>query len=142
QLNTSLERRVAERTAQLEAAVKELEAFSYSVSHDLRAPLRTIDGFSQTLLEDYGPQLDAEAQRTLSIIRHQCQYMGQLIDDLINLARVTRVGMRRARVNLSDLAQSLAAELHQKDPARQVQIQIDPGLQVVGDLNLLRIMLS
>jgi len=141
-LNTELERRVTERTAQLEAAVKELESFSYSVSHDLRAPLRSIDGFSQALLEDYGNQIDEEGRHNLEIVRHEVQRMGQLIDDLLNLARVTRAGMYQVEVDLSELANVLASGLHQKEPDRQVEFSIAPDLRVVGDLNLLRIMLD
>jgi signal transduction histidine kinase len=142
QLNTDLERRVAERTAQLEAALRELESFSYSVSHDLRAPLRSIDGFSQALLEDYADKLDEEGRRNLEIVRHEVQRMGQLIDDLLNLARVTRVGMHRVKVDLGELAKTLATSLHQKEPERQVEFDIAENLQVVGDYNLLRIMLD
>jgi GAF domain-containing protein len=141
-LNTELERRVTERTAQLEAAVKELESFSYSVSHDLRAPLRSIDGFSQALLEDYGNQIDEEGRHNLEIVRHEVQRMGQLIDDLLNLARVTRTGMYQVEVDLSELANVLATGLHQKEPDRQVEFSIAPDLRVIGDFNLLRIMLD
>src|SRR5213078_609255 len=89
-LNSELEQRVIERTAQLEAANKELEAFSYSVSHDLRAPLRAVDGFSQAVLEDFGSQLPEEGRRQLQIIRSSAQRMGALIDDLLTFARLSR----------------------------------------------------
>ena len=94
-LNADLERRVAERTAQLEAANRELEAFSYSVSHDLRAPLRAVNGFAGIVLEDYGKQLPEEGQRYLERIRNGGQQMGQLIDDLLEFSRLSRQSMDR-----------------------------------------------
>ena len=105
------EEALAERSAALEAANKELEAFSYSVSHDLRAPLRSIDGFSQALLEDYVEKLDGQGKDYLTRIRAASQRMGHLIDDLLNLSRFTRTEMRREAVNLSELAKDLAREL-------------------------------
>src|SRR5205814_8398643 len=127
-LNEELELRVAERTAQLQAANKELEAFSYSVSHDLRAPLRHINGFSQALLEDYADKLDEEGKSYLQEVRGASQEMAQLIDDVLQLARVTRSEMRREIVNLSELAQSVVAELRIGDAGRTVSIQIEEGL--------------
>ncbi|MFL6210411.1 MAG: PAS domain S-box protein [Pyrinomonadaceae bacterium] len=140
-LNEELEQRVAERTAQLEAANKELEAFSYSVSHDLRAPLRHINGFSQALLEDYADKLDADGRSYLQEVRSASQEMAQLIDDVLQLARVTRSEMRREVVNLSELAQSVVAELQKREPGHTVTVQIEDGLLAHGDKRLLRIML-
>ena len=110
-LNEELEQRVIERTAQLEAANKELEAFSYSVSHDLRAPLRSIDGFSQALLEDYAERLDKQGRDFLHRVRAASQHMGQLIDDLLKLSRVTRSEMQHEAVDLSEIAKEIASGL-------------------------------
>ncbi|HEY4688477.1 MAG TPA: cache domain-containing protein [Anaerolineae bacterium] len=141
-LNAELEQRVLERTAQLEAANQELEAFSYSVSHDLRAPLRSIDGFSQALLEDHADRLNAEAQDHLRRIRAAAQHMAQLIDDLLTLSRLTRIEMRREAVDLSALARSIVAELQAADPTRAIEVVITDGLVVQGDARLLRVMLE
>jgi len=116
--------------AQLEAANAELDAFAYSVSHDLRAPLRAIDGFSQALLEDCGDRLDAAGRAHLARVRQATQRMAQLIDDLLNLSRVTRAQMRLAPVDLSALAQRIAAELRHSAPDRAVEFVIAPGLVV------------
>jgi PAS domain S-box-containing protein len=141
ELNASLERRVAERTAQLQSINKELEAFSYSVSHDLRAPLRSIDGFSKAVLEDYGHLLDAEGQDYLQSIRMASQRMGQLIDDLLKLSRVTRGEMQHELVNLTQLVLDYAQELRRAEPNRQVSLSVAPDLHVLGDPKLLRIAL-
>lgn len=141
-LNAELEQRVFERTAQLEAANKELEAFSYSVSHDLRAPLRSIDGFSQALLEDYTDKLDALGQNYLQRVRAASQRMGQLIDDLLNLSRLTRNEMHCEQVDLSALAQMIATELQETQLERGVDFVIAPGLVANGDARLLRIVLE
>ncbi len=141
-LNQELEQRVRERTAQLEAANKELEAFAYSVSHDLRAPLRAIDGFSQALLDDYAPKLDAEGTRCLHRVRAASQRMGQLIDDMLNLSRVTRGEMRMEKVNLSNLAREIAAELVRCEPERKVSLTIAPDAVVIGDPRFLRVALE
>ncbi|HET8627082.1 MAG TPA: ATP-binding protein [Thermomicrobiales bacterium] len=142
ELNTELERRVDERTAQLEAANRELEAFSYSVSHDLRAPLRSISGFSQILLEDYPDKLDAEGRDALRRIQAAVQRMGRLIDALLALSRVTRSELHRQPVDLSDLVRDVAAELQAGEPGRQVALVIQPGLVVSGDRQLLRVALA
>jgi len=141
-LNTELEQRVFQRTAQLEAANKELEAFAYSISHDLRAPLRGIDGWSLALLEDYGSQLDELAKTYLQRVRSETQRMGQLIDDLLKLSRLSSSEMSLRRVDLSAIAWMLAAGLQKAQPERQVEFVIQPGLQVNGDARLLEIALT
>jgi signal transduction histidine kinase len=137
-LNADLARRVAE----LAAVNRELEAFSYSVSHDLRAPLRSIDGFSQGLLEEYAGQLDATAMDYLRRIRAATQRMGELIDDLLDLSRVTRREMRHDDVDLTALATAVTAELHRAEPERPVEVDIAEGLQGRGDPALLRLLLE
>lgn len=141
-LNESLENRVQERTAQLEASNKELEAFAYSISHDLRTPLRGIDGFSQVLLEDYGDRLGAEGQKYLQRVRAATQRMGHLIDDLLALSRMTRSEVHFERVNLSQLAQAIAQELHQVEPDRQVEFVIASNLETQADASLIRVALE
>ena len=141
-LNAELEQRVHERTAELESANKELEAFSYSVSHDLRAPLRGIDGWSAVLLDEYSHQLDEKGRQSLGRVRSETQRMGQLIDDLLRLSRVTRVEMKRGLVNLSEIARMVAARLQESDVQRPVDFIIQPGLTDVGDPNLLEIVLT
>lgn len=137
-----LEARVAERTARLGAANAELEAFSYSVSHDLRAPLRGIDGFSQALLEDAGDKLNAKEKGHLDRVRAAAQRMAELIDDLLELARVGRADLRRDRVDLSAIGRSVANELQKVEPGRQVQLDIEDGLIADGDRGLIRIVLE
>ncbi|MCX6560909.1 MAG: ATP-binding protein [Candidatus Aminicenantes bacterium] len=137
-LNADLERRVTERTAQLEAANAELEAFSYSVSHDLRAPLRIIDGFSQAVLEEQDRSLNEEGRVFLRRIRANVQAMGNLIDDMLNLARVTKADLRVEDVDLSRLAESAAAALAGAWPQRTVDVVIAPGLTARGDVRLLQ----
>ena len=141
-LNNDLEQRVLDRTAQLNTANKELEAFSYSVSHDLRTPLRSIDGFSQALLDDNSDHLDPEGKDHLHRIRAATQRMGHLIDDLLNLAHVTRTPMHHEAVDLSALVKRIAAELRSEKPERIVRIDIQPGLITQGDPSLLRVLLE
>jgi len=141
-LNDELEQRVVERTTQLQAANKELEAFSYSVSHDLRAPLRGIDGFSQALLEDYSDKLDDVGKGYLKEVRSASQEMAQLIDDVLQLARVTRTEMRSETVDLSGIAEAIVAQLRRRDPERNVEAEIEPGLITAGDKRLLEILLT
>ena len=137
-----LEQRVTERTAQLAAAFNELEAFSYSVSHDLRAPLRSINGFSMALLEDYEDKLDEYGKNYLQRIRTASDHMGQLIDDLLKLSRVTRTDMQRQAVDLSSIAQSISITLQQSQPDRRVTFKIQKNAQVQGDPSLLRIVME
>lgn len=140
-LNAQLEARVAERTAELTAVNKELEAFSYSVSHDLRAPLRHINGFSLALLEDYEDQLDDEGKMYLTEVRAASQEMAQLIDDVLQLARVTRSEMILELVDLSRLAEKVVSTVRKQDPERRVAVAIEPGLELRGDKRLLEIAL-
>ncbi|MEO6392880.1 MAG: PAS domain S-box protein [Pyrinomonadaceae bacterium] len=141
-LTEELEQRVAERTAQLEAVNLELESFSYSVSHDLRAPLRHINGFSQALLEDHADNLDDEGKGYLQEVRNASQEMAQLIDDILELARVTRKEMHRELVDLSALASEVIAELQKHERGRQVTTHIQAGLTTPGDHRLLKITLN
>lgn len=131
------EEEVLKANTELTAVNKELEAFSYSVSHDLRAPLRSIDGFSQALLEDYPDKLDEQGKNYLQRVRSASQRMGVLIDDLLSLSRVTRSDMRQETVDLSALAQSIVEELQETQPERQVSFVIAPGLTTSGDSRLL-----
>jgi PAS domain S-box-containing protein len=133
---------LARRIAELAAVNAELETFSYSVSHDLRAPLRSIDGFSQALLEDYGDRLDAEGRSMLERVRAASQRMGQLIDALLELAGVSRHELRRQRIDVSALAGELASALARSEPDRAVDFVIPDGLAVEGDAQLVRIVLQ
>jgi light-regulated signal transduction histidine kinase (bacteriophytochrome) len=137
-LNQGLQRAIIE----MRAVNKELEAFSYSVSHDLRAPLRSIDGFSQALLEDCQDQLDATGKDYLHRIRAATQRMGYLIDDLLNLSRVTRCQMQIEAVDLSLLASNISAELKENQPQRSVKFVIQAGLTAEGDSRLLNLLLE
>jgi PAS domain S-box-containing protein len=128
--------------AQLEASNRELEAFSYSVSHDLRAPLRAIDGFSRALLEDYGDQFDGEGQDYFDRIRHNVSRMGQLIDDLLRLSRVSRQAMVYETVNLSDLVEEQLDELRATDPDRALTATITPDIVVSADTTLMRVAIA
>ena len=136
------EERLRSYATQLEAANKELEAFSYSVSHDLRAPLRSLDGFSQALLEDYHDRLDDTGRDFLQRVRAASQRMGTLIDDLLSLSRVTRGDLQVEKVDLSALATALAAELQRSDPQRDVRFAIAPDLVARGDPGLMRLVLQ
>ncbi len=141
-LNIQLEQRVTERTIELERANKELEAFSYSVSHDLRTPLRAIDGFSQALLEDYAEKLDETGRDYLARVRAGAQRMGHLIDDLLKLARVSRAELHPDQVDLSAIAKNIVDELRENNPQRNVVVNITSGLTSHGDAQLLRIALE
>lgn len=127
---------------ELERKNKELEAFSYSVSHDLRGPLRSIDGFSQVLLEDYADRLDAQGQGHLQRVRAAAHRMAELIDDLLTLSRVSMAELRREKVDLSALARLVVAELHRSAPDRTVDVQIDDQLFIDADGRLMRIVLE
>jgi light-regulated signal transduction histidine kinase (bacteriophytochrome) len=133
-----LEQRVYERTAQLEAANKELEAFAYSISHDLRAPLRAIDGFTRILEEDYEPFLDAEGQRVCAVIRRQTQRMGELIDNLLTFSRLSRVSIRISLIHMGALAQSVFYELTTPEERERIDFLVEPLPVAVGDPNLIR----
>jgi signal transduction histidine kinase len=141
-LNEELDKRVQQRTAQLEAANKELEAFSYSVSHDLRAPLRHVHGFSKALLEDHAERLDAKGQDYLRRVVAASERMEELIDDMLELSRMTRADMHRERVDLGALAQSIAAELQHAEPNRKIQFIIGADLTAEGDPRSLRVALQ
>jgi len=134
--------RMSEHRVELEAANQELNAFAYSVSHDLRSPLRGIDGWSTALLEDYGGQLDSRAQDYLDRLRSETQRMGRLIDDLLQLSRVTRTEMQRQPVDLSALAGDIARRLSEANPGRQIEFVIEPGLTGIADGHLLEIALT
>ena len=140
--NRSLELKVAERTFELERSNKELEAFNYSVSHDLRAPLRSIDGFSQALEEDYHSQLDGTGRDYLRRVRAAANRMGLLIDDMLRLSRLGRQEMTIGNVNLTELAESVVNKLRETDIERSVAFKIEPGLQTRGDAHLLDIALD
>ena len=140
-LNADLEERVHRRTAELEAANKELEAFSYSVSHDLRSPLRSIDGFSQAFLEDFGSAVPEEGREDLERVRRATQRMGRLIEDMLLLSRVTRREMHVQETDMSVLATDVAEELARDDPQRDVEFSIEPDMTAMGDPQLLRIVL-
>jgi light-regulated signal transduction histidine kinase (bacteriophytochrome) len=137
-LNEALQQRAAE----LEAANKELESFAYSVSHDLRAPLRSMDGFSLALLEDYAGKLDDEGKDYLQRVRAASQTMGQLIDDMLSLSRVTRADIHWRKVDLSSLAQKIAQDLQDREPKRRVELTVASGLSAQGDAALLRVALE
>ena len=137
-----LDRRVQERTAELHAANRELDAFAYAVSHDLRAPLRAMNGFSQALLEDFGPGLPEGARQHLDEILRGSRRMGELIDGLLLLSRSTRGELRHEAVDLSALAARVAADLGRAEPARRVDWHIAPGLTASGDPRMIEVLLS
>jgi signal transduction histidine kinase len=137
-----LEARVAWRTAELTTANRELESFSYSVSHDLRAPLRAIDGFAQALREDEAEHLSSDGLQLLTRLQAAATRMGQLIDDLLQLSRVTRAELHREPVDLSALANAVSTELRQHEAERDVTFSIQPGLTARGDPRLLRVLME
>lgn len=141
-LNADLEHRVEERTRELEVSNQELQAFSYSVSHDLRAPLRTIDGFSLALAEDFSEVLNEEGRDYIQRVRAGVQRMGTLIDALLQLSRVTRSEVQREPLDLSQLAQTVFAELMANESGRQVAFTAEPGLSVEADPQLMRVALQ
>lgn len=141
QLNRDLEQRVKDRTAQLDASNQELEAFAYAVSHDLRAPLRGIDGWSLALLEDHGFRLEPEGQEFLQRVRSETQRMGRLIDDLLKLSRLSRVEMQPERVDLTALARAIVCRVRETEPTRAMDFTIQEELLTAGDARLLEIAL-
>jgi signal transduction histidine kinase len=142
ELAESLEDQVEARTRELQQLNQELTAFSYSVSHDLRAPLRSIDGFSQIVIEDYADKLDDNGRRMLERIRGAAQRMGHLIQSLLDLARVTRQEIDRQSVSISDLAAGAIHHLEALSPERKVDVSIAPGLMAEGDQHLLRVVMD
>jgi light-regulated signal transduction histidine kinase (bacteriophytochrome) len=143
QLNAELEGRVRDRTAELESSTRELDAFAYSVSHDLRAPLRAVAGFSEILLEDYSGQLDDAGRGYLHRVVAGTERMGQLIDDLLNLSRAARVELLRRPVDLTAMSQRVIAELALSDRelSRGVETTVEEGMSAVGDPALLELVL-
>lgn len=137
-----LERRVAQRTAELLQVNTELEAFAYSASHDLRAPLRAIDGYAHVLIEEYGEALEDDARHYLERVRDGATRMGKIIDSLLGLARLSRASTRPQTVHLSALASSVAQGLRNEEPGRVVDVRIEAGVTVEGDQDLLRIVLA
>ncbi len=137
-LNAQLEQRVAERTAQLEGANKEMEAFSYSVSHDLRAPLRGVDGYVRMLMEDYGATLDAEGRRMLGVVSSEARRMGQLIDDLLAFSRMGRQKMDRTLIDMTRLVHGEVENLSHAAPASALRFDLQPLPPVEGDAAMLR----
>jgi PAS domain S-box-containing protein len=141
-LNEELEMRVRQRTAELEASTRELDAFAYSVSHDLRAPLRSLEGFSQVLLEDYAAGLDEQGREYLQRIQANVGRMAQMIDDLLHLSRATRVELRRDRADLTALADEVIADLRAANPDRHIDVSIADSLVAPGDPDLIRLVLQ
>jgi signal transduction histidine kinase len=142
QVYGELEKRVQQRTSELEAANRELEAFSYSVSHDLRAPLRAVDGFSAALAEDYADKLDDTGRMHLERVRAGAQRMGALIDDLLSLSKITRTPIRDDSLDLSMLAAKVLDDLRAREPDRRVEVEIAPSLLARGDERLVTIALE
>ncbi|GIE28529.1 hypothetical protein Ait01nite_015740 [Actinoplanes italicus] len=140
-LNANLEMRVRQRTSELEASNKELDAFAYSVSHDLRAPLRSLHGFSDALLEDYDDVLDDVGKDYLHRLQRNVGRMGRMIDDLLNLSRATRADLERRGVDLTAMIQEIVADMRTTDPDRDVTLIVPDGLTAEGDPHLLRIAL-
>ncbi len=141
-MNATLETRVARRTAELGSAIQELESFSYSASHDLRAPLRAVDGFARILLEDYCDKLDGKAQEMLRRVRTAGQRMDGIIDGMMELSRTVRAAIRRVPVDMTTVARSVGQELETTNPGRDIDFVVAPGLTVNADPNLLRIALQ
>src|SRR5690606_5680323 len=141
-LNRSLEARVAARTRELTIANKDLESFAYSVSHDLRAPLRAIDGFSRLLAERYGDALGEEGRDYVQRVRNAAARMGSLIEALLKMARLGRGGIRPVPLDLGRMAADVVAELRANEPGRDVEVAIAPNLRAVGDASLVRNLLE
>ncbi|MHB9014399.1 MAG: sensor histidine kinase [Ignavibacteriaceae bacterium] len=141
-LNSVLENRIVERTAQLESAYKELEAFSYSVSHDLRAPLRSIDGFSSALLQNYSDKLDDKGKKYLQFVNSATKKMNNLIEDLIGLSRVSSAVLNCSKVDLSLIVNNVISDLRKDDPDRSYEFIIEQGLSADCDKNLISIVIE
>ncbi|GGJ87374.1 hypothetical protein GCM10010123_16210 [Pilimelia anulata] len=141
-LNSELEKRVRERTAELEASTRELDAFSYSVSHDLRAPLRAMEGYAQILREDYGAVLDDEGRRYLDRVQANAVRMASMIDDLLHLSRAARSEMCREFTDLNQIIGTVIEELQQETPDREVAVAVAPGLTTEGDPALIRLVVQ
>jgi PAS domain S-box-containing protein len=141
-LNAELERRVGRRTSELEAVVEELRSFSYSVSHDLRAPLRAIQGFGLALDREYRERLDSTGRDYLHRILGSADRMTKLIEDLITLSRVTHAEMRTENLDLSKMAEEVVADLRTAEPLRRVEVKVGQGLSAEGDARLLRVLLE
>lgn len=141
-LTTELEKRVQERTAQLQAANKELEAFCYSVSHDLRAPLRAVRGFTEVLTEQYAAQLDSRGQDFLRRVSDASSQMDKLVDDLLKLSRVSRSELRNLTIDLSVMGEEIVTGLRKEEPTREVQVKIASPLCAQGDERLMRLVLD
>lgn len=141
-LNDELEERVRSRTQELEAANRELQTFSYTVSHDLRAPLRVVDGFSQLLLDDFGTAINEEGRDYLDKIRQETRRMGELIDDILKLARISRAEVETTSVDLTRIASGIVENLRSMEPARRLDARLAPTPPVQGDLRLLRIVMT
>ncbi|MEX2540520.1 MAG: ATP-binding protein [Trueperaceae bacterium] len=141
-LNHSLDEKVKSRTAELQILNNELEAFNYSVSHDLRSPLRAMSGFSTTLLSDYGDQLDEEARYYLQRINLGTLRMSDLIDSLLQLSRLTRAKVLRVELELAPLVDGIVRDLREREPERRISVEVDDGLTISGDQTLLRIALE
>jgi signal transduction histidine kinase len=135
----NLDARVKRQTDELASAHKEMESFSYSVSHDLRAPLRGIDGWSHALFEDYNDQFDEQARQYLTRVRSESQRMGRMIEDLLKLSRITGRAFKPSQVDLSDMAERIASQLKVENPGRRIEFVVQPGLCVEGDATLLEI---
>lgn len=142
-MNADLELKVAERTAQMKESIAELEAFSYSVSHDLRAPLRHLAGYSHILLNDYGSKLDAEAKEYLDGIVRSSENMSVLIDSLLHLSRISRTDVNRSEVNLTEIARAIVKDLSESGiyMDQSVDVIVEEGIVVEGDQNLLTVVI-
>ncbi len=141
-LNTELEKKVIERTAQLQNTNQELESFSYSVSHDLQAPLRSIEGFSRALLEDYADKLDEQGKDYLCRVNDSTRHMTELINDLLKLSRITRTPINKEEIDLSSMFRAVAAESKSADPERKMELVVPEGIKAWGDPHLLKIVIS
>ena len=137
-LNQELEQRVADRTSQLEAANKELEAFSYSVSHDLRTPLRAIDGFSHILLDDYSGKLDDEGKRLVNVVRDNTRRMGQLIDDILKFSRTGRIELTTSAIDMKQMAHAGVDELLASSTGPRPGVEIESIPPARGDSAMMR----